>query len=128
MTATMRPNVYASTSQFLIGHTWASTAEGVMTSESCNVANDTWRLLKTVPGYRVVNPIPYHVESRGNDSYAVDEAFDRYGVGQSADAAREDLAVQLADYFNMLRSDFASLAPCALRDYRAMRRYVSANS
>jgi hypothetical protein len=58
---------------------------------------------EVVPGWRMENPLPLHVESDGDGRFiASDEVFDVYGTGGSWDAAVRDYKLALVEYFEII--------------------------
>jgi len=86
---------------------------------------DTIHAIHDVPGFRVLQPIPFRLEKICGEIVVTDEVFLRYGVGGSLNIARTELADALADYFVTLRREEARLSAGARQHLGRMREYVA---
>jgi len=89
-------------------------------------STDTVNAIQEVPGYTVLEPIPFQAEKICDEFVLTDEVFDRYGTGDTFGEAREDLASAISDYFTTLRAEKDSLSRGAKEHLKVLQTYLSA--
>ena len=90
-----------------------------------DISTDTVNAIRGVPGYTVLEPIPFQAEKICGEFVLTDEVFDRYGTGDTFREAREDLAGAISDYFTTLRAEKDSLSHGAKEHLKILQTYLS---
>lgn len=88
--------------------------------------SDTVNAIHEVPGYTVLEPIPFQVERICAEYVLTDEVFDRYGTGDTFLEALKDLASAISDYCTTLRAEKDSLSHGAKKHLKMLQTYLSA--
>jgi len=91
-----------------------------------DISTDTINAIREVPGYTVLEPIPFQAEKICDEFVLTDEVFDRYGIGNTFGEAREDLASAISDYFTTLRAEKDFLSHGAKEHLEMLQTYLSA--
>jgi hypothetical protein len=88
--------------------------------------SDTVNAIHEVPGYTVLEPIPFQAERICAECVLTDEVFDRYGTGDTFSEALKDLAGAISDYYTTLRAEKDSLSHGAKEHLKMLQTYLSA--
>jgi len=86
---------------------------------------DTTAKIHCIPGFTVLEPVPFQVERICSEFVLTDAVFGRYGSSTEFSVARMDLVHALADYFETLRAEEHRLSRGAREHYEAMLRHVA---
>jgi len=86
---------------------------------------DTVKAIYEVPGYTVLEPIPFQAERICTEFVLTDVFFDRYGTGDTLAEAREALASAISDYFTTLRAEKDSLSQGAKEHLKMLQTCLS---
>jgi hypothetical protein len=74
--------------------------------------------------FRVVKPIPVHLEVRGRDVIASWRQVDEFGTGKSSSLACDDLGHTIAELYVSLKADESRLGPDLARVWGILQEHI----
>jgi hypothetical protein len=75
--------------------------------------------------FRVVKPIPLHIEVRGKQVNAVWRQIDEFGTGKTTSTACDDLGHTVAELYSSLKADEGRLGPDLARVWGILQEHVN---
>ena len=86
---------------------------------------DTLAEIHCIPGFGVLQPVPFQAERICGEFVLTDSVFGRYGNSTDFSEAKAELVRALADYFETLKAEEHRLSRGARVHYEAMLRHVA---
>jgi hypothetical protein len=77
------------------------------------------------PGFRVLKPIPVHIDVDGGAVIATWRETDEFGTGTSASSACADLGRGIAELYESLRADEALLGPDLMNVWNVLKENIA---
>jgi hypothetical protein len=74
--------------------------------------------------FRVVKPIPVHLEKRGDTVIALWRQVDEFGTGKSSSLACDDLGHTIAELYVALKADESHLGPDLAKVWGVLKEYI----